>query len=201
MRTLTATGWPDRLDLAVADLTEDPSSWRPAIHAALAGAQRLTLAGPVAFGEDPARDLAVLRMLGEAAAHLVDLDWTLAGEPPWPLRTVVHLPPPTTTLGAGDFARRWRAEHRVGLCVYRVGPGFVRIRDLRPHGPHQRVLIEGGWATGFVALASDPWHWPDDRATTLVDDLTEHGLAIRLPTGPHLLPTRVLRWPIPQSDI
>jgi len=198
VRTLAATAWPDRLTIEIADLTADPSSWRPAIHAARAGAQRLTLTGQVAFGDDPMRDVVVLRLLSEAAAQLVDLDWTLAAEPPWPLRTVVHLPPPAAT---NDFAHRWRAEYRVGLCVYRVGPGFVRIRDLRPHGPHLRVLIDGEWATGFAALAGDPWHWPDERASTLVDDLTENGLALPLPTGPHLLPTRVLRWPIPQSDI
>jgi hypothetical protein len=183
----TATAWPDRLQVT------------PASAEIPAGARRLVVSEPIRFGADDEFDLRMLRFLATATSRLAELDWTLAGDPPWPLRTVVHLLPPSG--GTSAYAKAWRVGHRTGLCTYRQGPGFIRIRDVRAGGPRHRVLVDGDWSNGYRALAADPWIWPDDRASRLLDALTEAGLAIPVGTAHHVLPVRILRWPIPHTTI
>jgi hypothetical protein len=159
--------------------------------------QRLRLAGPLEL--DTRNSLAALRVLTEATARLVRLDWTLAGEPPWPVRMLVHLVPPNlgTDPAARRYADRWRQDHRFGLCTYRLGPGFVRMRDVRPGGPPRRILITGPFAGTFAALTTGD---SDERTGQLVDELVDAGLALRLGDSVHVLPTRLRRWPTPHPD-
>ncbi|RZS45150.1 hypothetical protein EV193_1011037 [Herbihabitans rhizosphaerae] len=180
--------WPDHLVVPAAELTVARA--RGVVRRAQAFARRLVITDPLSFGE---RAPAVLRLLTDATARRVPLEWTLGGEPPWPVRTLVHLTPPA---GRGEYARRWRDGHRAGLCCYRVGPGFVRVRDLRPDGEHRDVLITGALANRFVALAEDA---AADEA--LLADLVDTGLAVRVDEGHHVLPHRLLRWPIPHTEI
>jgi hypothetical protein len=146
-------------------------------------------------------DVTILRFLSEATGRLVDLDWTLADAPPWPVRTVLHLIPPAHDTGraAAEFADGWRAYHRFGLCVYRRGPDFVRVRDIRPGGPHHDILIEGPWAGIFDTLAADMASPADGRSQQLIAELADAGLALRLGPVHHLLPIHRRRAPIPSS--
>jgi len=185
--------WPETLTLTPDDLG------RTAIETSVARAQRLELSAPLRFGEDPYRDLAALRFLSEAAGQLAGVGWTLAGEPPWPVRTLVHLPPPDGGADpiAGEYAAQWRRDHRYGLCTYRLGPGFVRIRDVRPGGPHLRVVIDGPWADAFGAAVADA----EGRARQLLDELVEADLAVTVGASTHVLPVRLRRWPIPYTAV
>jgi hypothetical protein len=99
-----------------------------------------------------------------------------------------------------DFAARWRRSHRFGQCTYRRGPGFVAIRDIRPEGPHRRVLIEAEWAYAFITLLAGE-RPADPLAAELLDELVRADLAVRLATGHHVLPVRLHRWPIPYNDV
>lgn len=201
MRTEQPTAlWPQSLEVRLDDLVTDAAAANRVISAARAGRQRVRLVEPVRPGAGSGRDLAVLRLLTAALADLVDVEWELAEEPPWPARAVVHLPPPATASGAARaYARQWRAGHAQGLCSYRCGPGFVRIRDTRPGGPQQNVLITDDWAEGFRALATHPWQWHDARAERLLASLGDADLALRLDGGTHVLPARLTRWPIPYT--
>jgi len=55
--------------------------------------QRLRLAARSASATTRPPMVAALRLLTEAIARQVRWDWALADEPPWPVRTLVHLPP------------------------------------------------------------------------------------------------------------
>jgi hypothetical protein len=189
-----ASSWPEALAI------EAPLGERE-IAAAAASRQSLVLMAPVRLGVDAPTDASVLTFLSEAASWMVPVDWTLVGVPPWPLRTTVHLPPPVR--GADPEAERhisaWRERHRFGLCTYRRGPGFARLLDIRPDGPHQRVLIDGAWTAAFDALLAAPRSPVEDSAARLLDELTEAGLALRLDDHHHVLPIRRRRAPIPSA--
>jgi hypothetical protein len=198
--------WPETVTLEPTRLVDDPGSGHRAIHAAVVHSQRLVLSAPVRLGPDPVLDLAVLRFLTEAATEHAELDWTLVGEPPWPVRMLVHLPPPTR--GADPIAREyvtgWRKDHHYGLCIYRLGPGFVRVRDIRPGGPHLRVLIDDSWADVFGAVVAEAAEEPDISAgpgRQLLDELEAAGLAVTIGPRTHVLPFRLRRWPIPYTAI
>jgi Family of unknown function (DUF5825) len=164
--------------------------------------QRLRVAAPLRLGLDPAADAAALRLLTEAISRQVPVEWELATEPPWPIRTLVHLPPPGEAAdpAARRYADQWRGLHRFGLCTYRRGPGFIRIRDLRPGGPHSRVVVDGPWAERFEALAAATADITAAPFRPLLEELLGAGLAIRLGERYHVLPFRPRRWPVPFLD-
>jgi hypothetical protein len=188
--------WPEVLITPIDELGAE------VVAKAERASQRLRFAAPLRLGIDPAADAAALRLFTEAISRQVQVEWELATEPPWPVRTVVHLPPPGD--GADPAARRyadqWRGFHRFGLCTYRRGPGFIRIRDLRPGGPHSRVIVDGSWAERFEALASATADATAAPLRQLLDELIGAGLAIGLGDRYHVLPFRPRRWPVPFLD-
>jgi hypothetical protein len=198
-RPLAGEAWPETLTLGPEDLDRG----RGSIGAAVARSQRLELSSPLRLGTDSSRDLAALRFLTKAAVHMAGLSWTLAVEPPWPVRTLVHLPPPGD--GADPIARKyaaqWRRDHRYGLCTYRRGPGFVRIRDVRPGGPHLRVTVDDPWADVFGTLVAAAADVADGPGRQLLDELVAAGLAVAVGTVTHVLPFRLRRWPIPYTAV
>jgi hypothetical protein len=189
--------WPDTLTVLTG--TSGPE----AVARAERASQRLRLAAPLSLGRDPAADVAALRLLTEAIARQVPVDWALGDEPPWPVRTLVHLPPPRGATGpaARRYADQWRDLHQFGLCTYRRGPGFVRVRDLRPGGPNRRVVVDAPWAGRFEALAAATADAAVPAFGQLLGELTDAGLAIRLGDQYQVLPFRPRRWPVPFLDL
>ncbi|RSM87874.1 hypothetical protein DMH04_09095 [Kibdelosporangium aridum] len=156
--------------------------------------QRLRLRAPLKFGTDPAQDAAALRFLVSAAERYVKIEWHLAGELPWRLHTVVHLPPPAT---GGEIARKWRELFRLALCTYRYGPDFVLLRDNRPGKDRFRGHLGADWVRPFRDLVAGTG--ADKR---LLDELVAADLAIRLGDGEHVvLATRLRRWPVPHFTV
>ena len=206
MRTMQpdTAAWPDVLTTCIGESSAE------VVARAERASQRLRLAAPLRLGLDPAADAAALRLLTEAISRYVPVEWELATEPPWPVRTLVHLPPPggaadPAASGAADpaarrYADQWRGLHRFGLCTYRRGPGFIRIRDLRPGGPHSRVVVDGPWAERFEALASATADATATAFRPLLGELVDARLAIRLGERYQVLPFRPRRWPVPFLD-
>jgi Family of unknown function (DUF5825) len=202
VRTLApGTLVPDTVTVTLDDLSADPATGLSVLSAAEHTRRRVALTGAARFGADPAADVALLRFLSAATSRLTDLSWTLGGVPPWPVRTVVHLLPPGLDTGGAtaEFAGRWREGYRFGLCAYRRGPGFARVRDVRPGGPHHNILVDEPWAALFDALAGDAVTPPDDQSRQLLEELAGAGLALRLGELHHLLPFHRRRAPIPAS--
>ena len=192
---------PDTVTVTLDDLCADPATGLAALSAAERTRRGVALAGVARFGAGPAADVALLRFLSAATSRLTDLHWTLGGAPPWPVRALVHLVPPRHDAGAAaaEFAGQWREGHRFGLCAYRRGPGFARVRDVRPGGPHRDILVGEPWAALFDGLAADAATPADDRSRQLLEELASAGLAVRLGEFHHLLPFHRRRAPIPAS--
>ncbi len=200
---LAGASWPETVTLSTGELLADPARGVRAIAAADTRAQRPRLLGPIRLGADPGSDLAVLGLLTEATARLVPLEWELAGQPPWPLRTLVHLQPPSEGAdpASRQFAATWRESFRFGLCSYRRGPGFAVIRDHRPAGQRLRIRVRDPWTDVFDRLVSDTTAPADEAGTQLLDELTETGLVLRLGPRHHMLPFRLRRWPVPYTTV
>lgn len=196
----TMEHWPETVVLVIDELLADEAQWTRAISTAQESAQRLELREPIRFGDDVRRDVATLRFLKAATEQYVRLSWRLEGDPPWPLRTVSHLRPPEES--GTPLVSAWRRQHSFGLCTYRIGPGFVLLRDSRPDGQKIRAKLTGPWVEVFQRLVSEDRHGADDQAEQLLRELQNAGLALVFGDGRHLvLPTRLSRWPVPYHAI
>ena len=174
--------------------------WRRALTTAEETSQRLELRQPIRFGQDISRDIVALRFLQTATERYSQLRWHLAGELPWPVRTVAHLCPPARR--ADDpVTADWNSRYTIALCTYRIGPNFVSLRDRRPHGRQIRATLDESWVSTFQALTADSER-QGEQAGRLLDELASAGLALTFQDGRHIvLPTRLSRWPVPYNVV
>ncbi|MFC5056553.1 DUF5825 family protein [Saccharothrix xinjiangensis] len=166
---------------------------------AAAGYGRVLVEEPVPAGADLDDDLRVLRFLRECTSHALRLDWVLGGRPLVGRRDLHHLVPPARGVGdAAECAAAWRAAYRYGAYYYRVGPGFVTVKDVRPDGEAAHLTIDGESADHFRALAEATSPSELDEATTgALADAVEFGLALRGEETVLVLPFRMRHWPVP----
>lgn len=109
---------------------------------------------------DGAAAVAALTVIRELTSHGIAVDWTIrmpAGTAGW--RPLSHLHPPAAVYAgsagdgivgsAGDgivgsggegIAAEWRDSFHIAKCGYRLGPGFIEIRDRRT-GSFKRLVI------------------------------------------------------------
>jgi hypothetical protein len=192
--------WPEALVVDTDSVLAGEQDWRHALTVAEETSQRLELRQPIRFGQDISRDIAALRFLQTATERYSMLRWHLAGELPWPLRTVAHLCPPVRRQG-DPVTADWSNKYTIALCTYRIGPNFVSLRDRRPDGQKIRATLDESWITTFQALtAAGERH--GGQASQLLDELASAGLALLFEDGRHIvLPTRLYRWPVPYNVV
>ncbi|MFI7026125.1 DUF5825 family protein [Micromonospora sp. NPDC049900] len=153
---------------------------------------------PLRFGQSPAQDLDLLRLLRAVTSHAVRLRWTLRGRPSFPLHTYSHLLPPCLGVELDDVTHTvaWARDYRYGSFYYRRGPGIVTIKDVRPGQPASRMVIEDG-ADRFEHLAESADGRPEADDAELVADAVEAGLAVEADGRTLVLPFRMRHWPVP----
>jgi hypothetical protein len=160
----------------------------------------IVITQPVRFGRDLDSDLRHLQWLRDATSHAIRLTWTLNGEPLLDHRDYSHLVPPSASAAPGSVAEvaRWREEFSYGTFYYRVGPGFVTVKDVRPGGEHARMTISGTDAERFIQLArSSQRHADDALLEAALEALADAGLARYSKTAQAVLPFRIRHWPVP----
>ena len=114
-----------------------------------------------------------------------------------------HLPQPERAAAqAADTDPRliaWAAAFRPALCYYRVGPGFIQVKDIRDPAASARLTLDYAAHRQLFLRCLRP---------TVVDDLTgaERAAVAALAAERLLLivdglavtvPYRMRRWPIP----
>jgi hypothetical protein len=137
-----------------------------------------------------------LKMIGDLTSLAVIVDWWLRlddYQEHW--RLLNHLCPPGRLTGArraDEILIDWREEHYVGKCVYRRGPGFIQVRDRR-RGDLRRVTIDDpSYLTVVESLVRGIDPGPD--AVSIVTDLIDRRLVVRVGDFPLWLPYRAQRW-------
>jgi hypothetical protein len=192
--------WPEALVVDTDSVLAGEQDRQRALTIAEETSQRLELRQPIRFGQDISRDIAALRFLQTATERYSMLRWHLAGELPWPLRTVAHLCPPVRRPG-DPVTADWRSQYTIALCTYRIGPNFVSFRDRRPNGQTIRATLDESWVTTFQALAAASER-QGEQASQLLAELASAGLALIFDDGRHIvLPTRLNRWPVPYNVV
>jgi hypothetical protein len=114
-----------------------------------------------------------------------------------------HLPPPeraaAQTADTDPRLIAWTAAFRPALCYYRVGPGFIHVKDIRDPAASVRLTLDYAAHRQLFLRCLHP---------TLLDDLTgaEHAALAALTQERLMLiadglavtvPYRMRRWPIP----
>jgi len=154
---------------------------------------------PVVFGDDPVADMYLLWILREVASAAIRLEWTLDSDPPVDLRSITHLPPPSRAAGtAAEIAvTAWRTSYRYGTFYYRVGPGFVTVKDVRPGVTHQRFTLSGREAVLFLTIANSMAMSVNSTDRPIVEEMIELGLVLEYYSSTIAIPYRMRNWPVP----
>lgn len=151
------------------------------------------------FGVSVAEDIRLLRRLREATSHTVRLNWTLAGVPLVPLETHVHLIRPSGGVdpASSAYALSWAAGYRYGTFYYRLGPGFITIKDVRPGRDANRMTISDGSEHLLAMIDAETVDDLSPAARAVLGDVEDAGLVLRHDTHLLVLPYRMRHWPVP----
>jgi Family of unknown function (DUF5825) len=119
-------------------------------------------------------------------------------------RPLHHLPPPPEPAAAErpDDPRLglWQAAFRPALYYYRLGPGFVQVKDVRDPGSAAWITIDQEpLIDAFLRCGEQPVpvtsQSGDDRAA--LDILLSEGLLLQFGELVTTAPYRMRHWPIP----
>lgn len=146
----------------------------------------------------------VIRLRGQMTGGTAE-PWAAALPGGLDTRLLHHLPPPAVPAEHDpqlddSGLRLWRAAFRPGLCYYRMGPGFVQIKDVRDSASaawitlDQALLIEGFLRCGEqpVPLATQG---ETDRA--VLEVLLRENLLLQFGELVTAAPYHMRCWPIP----
>jgi hypothetical protein len=127
-----------------------------------------------------------------------------------------HLPPPDPVSpdddgdgrrsgGAGDDARasRWRAAFRPGLCYYRMGPGFIQVKDVRDATAAARFTLDDAGQIELFLRCLRPVRLQALRGENIETArlLLSERLLMRFGDFVTTAPHRMRRWPIPARGV
>lgn len=163
----------------------------------------VTVDEPVDLGAAADECLRLLRVLRDATSHAVRLRWTLSGVPNLPARTHTHLVPPHS--GTNEAARRhavlWAAAYQYGAFYYRLGPGFVAVKDVRDAADAGRMVIDDGHEA-FLALAEATARAEVAHVgSEILETAAEAGLLLYTDETVLILPYRMRHWPVPYAAV
>lgn len=109
-----------------------------------------------------------------------------------------HLTPPEDA-GADDAVRRWREAHRPAMCYYRLGPGFIQVKDTRRTEDAARFLLDDPVTVAAFLGCLRPKRLIElalsERA--VAESLAAERLLLRLGEWVTVLPSRMRLWPVP----
>ena len=198
------------MDLGLVDLREDPEE--AAIRWFHEGIRKVTLPGLVdlaAAGRDGDPQLRAdmvrrLVLVRELTGHGVAVEWRLRlgrnADEHW--SALRHLQPPTELLMPDEVSTdpaqalsEWRSGFYLDMCTYRLGPGFVQIRDRRT-GKLNLITIDDA---DYLAVMRTLDTGAELRGPSLdiAREFAAEGLVMNVGTTLVWLPYRLRRWPLP----
>jgi len=168
------------------------------------GVRRARLDRPVRLdGGDPDA-VRLLALVRELTAYGIVVDWRLdlgpLGAGGW--RPFGHLYPPAELDGLTDpeeSLRAWAASFYICKFVYRIGPGFVQVRDRRTGTLNCLTIDDPEYRDAIpVLLGGAP---RTALPPAMVADFEAEGLVGTVGEQLWWLPYRVRRWPFPSTVV
>ena len=155
------------------------------------------------LGGDPEATLRAVARLRDAALIGPRLSWRgrLAG--PIEAALLCHLPPPVALRNGAGVAAAWRQAYRYGSCFYRLGPGFIEVKDGRDPDVTVRTLLDDPASVGAFTTCLAPAVigelQPAQREA--VRRLVNRGLVLETAGLALTLPFRMSKWPVPFMSV
>jgi hypothetical protein len=151
---------------------------------------------PLDLGGDPAATTRAVALLRDLAPTGQAIDWRGRVTGPIDLSLLHHLPPPAELEPGAEAMDAWSRSHGFGAFHYRMGPGFLQVKDVRdPASPSQTVLENPVLIDVFTTCLT-PTPVRDVDAPAL-RDLVRRRLVLQAGGMAVTLPYRLARWPIP----
>lgn len=158
------------------------------------GARRVRLPGVVDLAAGPAGTTKAIALVRALTGQGIVVDWRVLVDPArW--RIHGHLYPPAEVIGRKDVADAWREEFYLCKFLYRHGPGFIQIRDLRTGELSSVTLDEPEYMAALHQLL--PGAPETAIAPDILADFDAESLIWRSGGEAVWLPYRVQRWPWP----
>ena len=153
---------------------------------------------PVVLGPSTSeRTVEFIAWLRDEQSETVQVAWHATIEAGLDTTLLHHLTPPAD--GADDAVRRWRAAYRPALCYYRLGPGFVQVKDTRRSEDAARFLLDDSVTVAVFTACLRPTRLVElsreERAAA--ETLEAERLLLCLGGWATVLPSRMRLWPVP----
>jgi hypothetical protein len=169
---------------------------------AAAGVREIVLAGEVDLRY--AESLQTLRLVRDCVALNVPVTWSVAHSGGVDARFLTHLWPPERMPGHDDLLALWR-EFAFGVLYWRSGPGFVSVRDVRPHFEASVYTLDTPASLRYF----DRFTIPEPVGAIVADPagdeefagLVEAGLVLVVEAHALTLPFRIKKWPVPFNAV
>jgi len=171
------------------------------------GVRCVTIEEPVRLRDTTLPTQRALVLIRDLTSQGIAVEWTLdCTGVPESLPNLVHLYPPTELIGAAEHdtgpnsqLTDWRRRFYVCKCVYRMGPGFIQVRDRRAGTLARFTLTDPRYLAAVHRLL------PGCPRSALPPDVIAplEAESLALPLGPHLwwAPYRLRRWPFPSMTV
>lgn len=171
------------------------------------GARAIKVGAPVLLSADePRPTLALIRLLRDAASVGIPVAWNGGVGAGVDARLLIHLSPPGPLADEDTSVTvaTWRHHYQPGRCYYRMGPGFVFIKDVRWEAESAaRFRLERDDVEDVFQSLEKVVDVPTLDASTseVLDDLAGEHLVLQLDDLATLLPYRMRRWPVPALEV
>ena len=158
---------------------------------------------PVALGGDAATTAWAVALLRECASWGLLVHWEGTAQPAFDATELHHLPPPRSLDGRSPALARWRENHRYGSLHFRLGPGFIHVKDVRNPVRGMRYQLSDAGTIGVFTRCLRPARLTDlsepERAEA--ESLAADRLLLRVGDLLVTLPSRMRRWPVPVDAV
>ena len=160
---------------------------------------------PLTFGADPVATAWAVALLREGQSSGMAVQWRAVRRGAFELSALRHLPPPQSLDGASQDTElaSWRDGHAYGRYYFRIGPGFVHVKDVRtPSDAVRLVLAEPGVRDTFLrCLRPTRVATLPDSERAAVSELVAEGLVLRVGELAVTVVPRMRRWPVPAGAV
>lgn len=181
------------------DLPEALSSQASISEECRKGRRKVVLVKPVDLRVADRRSIERLRAIRDLTSCSVHVDWVLQGSGGFDLRRLFTFFPPRAIAGDQPSCDQWRNEFRYGLLYWRLGPGFISIRDSRQGRVNLLTLHHPAYIKAFLACVQG---LPVcDEHAVACEDLEAEGVLCRVEDWLIALPFRMKHWPVPCNAV